>query len=50
VFGKRMLRGMLALEGEEMRGGWRNLCDKEVHDVYCYYSDDKIKQLVTVLG
>jgi len=41
---------MLALEGEEMTGSWRNLCDKEVYGVYCYYLDDKIKQLVTVLG
>ena len=37
-----MLRGMLALEGQEMGGGWRNLCGKEVHDVCCYCSDDKI--------
>ena len=41
---------MLALEGEEMTGGWRNLCDKEVRDMYCYYLDDEIKRLVTVMG
>jgi len=33
-----------------MTGGWRNLCDEEGHDMYCYYLDDKIKQLVTVMG
>jgi len=41
---------MLAVEGEEMTGGWRNLCDKDIHGMYSYYSDDKIKQLVTVMG
>jgi len=48
VFGKRVLRRILALEGEGMTGGWRNLCDKEVHYMYCCYSE--IKQLVTVMG
>jgi hypothetical protein len=42
--------GMLALEGEEMTGGWRSLCDEEVHDLYSYYLDDKIRQLVTVIS
>jgi hypothetical protein len=30
----------LAFEGQEMTGGWRKLCDKEVHDMYCYYLFD----------
>jgi hypothetical protein len=35
VFEKRVLRRIFGLNREEVRGGWRQLHNEELHNLYC---------------
>jgi hypothetical protein len=35
VFENRVLRGIFGLKRDEQIGGWRNLHNEELHNLYC---------------
>jgi hypothetical protein len=34
VFDKRVLRRIFGPKGDEVKGGWGNLCNEELHNLY----------------